>query len=349
MAKLRFFLTLPLFLYSLTCSGAGMNLFSNKYDYYASESAPKGYVMRIIAGSLSGEDGSVSVPSLSNIQNGWGTGKSASAVGDDRKPLPRTLSIAFFSFVENQFYRGHFDLPYDKILKLFKEGHYSPKDNKHITYDSIVVGVAPGGAVAVWLESLDKTTEVFFGQAEKATVDWSVMTDNPMPREEFIEKILLNHLKTPEAVAALKKNGVPIGLWSRYRTHYAWQPVFTDIRLRDGRASYIRYYNGERDYWDYPLDKTQAAATRPIPMEMVFVWENTAEKGRMLEVYFDEAEIFSAFAKLASQNRPMLLEIHPNPPGAKDIISVLLRNDKDEIPLNKTIIKNYGAGPNKKQ
>ena len=324
-----------------------MKLFSDKFDYSASESAPKGYVMRIVSGSLGYEGGSVSVPSLADNQNGWGQGWSANVVGPDSKPLPSSLGITFFSYTENQFYRGGFELPYDRILKLFKEGHYSPKDNKHITYDTLVVGVAPGGAVAVWAESLDKTTEVFFGQAQKVDIDWKLMTSSEIPRAQYVQETLLDEL-SPEAIAVLKKNGVPLGLWSRYRTRYAWQPQFSEMRLRDGRVSYIRYFNGERDYWDYPLDKTKAAEMRPLPKEMVFVWENTAEKGRRLEVYFDEAEIFTAFKKLGSQGQPLVLEIRPNPPQTKDVVSVWLRNDKDVLLLSGTEIKNYGAGPNKK-
>ena len=337
------------FLFSSVSYGVGMNLFSDKFDYSTSESAPKGHVMRIMAGSLGYEGGSVSVPSMADNQNGWGKSWSANVGSDDLKQLPNTLDIAFFSYTENQFYRGHFDLPHAKIVKLFKEGHYSPKKNKHITYDTFVIGVAPGGAVAVWAESLDKTVEVFFGQAEKTDIDWQYMTNNPMPRDQYIQLTLTEQLKTNEAATAVRKLGAPTGLWARYhRTRFAWQPVFTDIKLRDGRASEIRYYNGERDYWDYPLEKTKAAETRPLPKEMVFVWENTVEKGRMLEVYFNEAEIFEAFQKLGGQNQPLQLEFRPNPEGSKDIISIWLRNDKEAQQLSRTEIKNYGAGPNKK-
>ena len=43
-------------------------------------------------------------------------------VGDDFKPLPNKLVITWFSYIENKFYTGEFDLPYDKIKQLFDEG-----------------------------------------------------------------------------------------------------------------------------------------------------------------------------------------------------------------------------------
>jgi hypothetical protein len=338
MAKfLRGAIWLPLCFFSLSCSGAGMNLFTSKFEYQASESAPKKNVMRILAGSLSSDDGSLYIPNMSDIDNGWGTGASSHVVGPDRKPLPKRLDVAFFSYLENQFYRGHFDLPYDKVLKLFKEGHYSPKEDKHITYHKFVVGVAPGGAVAVWLVSMDKTTEVFFGQAEKVEEDWRAMTDNSMPRKEYVRQVTQESLKTPEAIAALHKNGPPIGLWSRYRTRYSWQPVFTGITLENGRISTIMYFNGERDYLDYPLDKINAASTRAVPSEIHFVWEHTkATKdtkatGTVFRLFFDEAD------------QPLQLELRMEVANGKKSFTIWLRNDKESTQLKRTLVKNFVA------
>ena len=320
-----------------------MNLFTSKYIYQASESAPKKNVMTIVAGSLNYDGGSRYIPNGSALDNGWGTGKSSHVVTDS-EPLPKSLGVLFFSYTENQFYRGRFDLPYDNIAKLFKEGHYSPKEEKHITYDSFVVGVAPGGAVAVWAESLDKTTEVFFGQAEKVEEDWSIISSNPnISREEFNRRRIKESLVTPEAIAALLKNGPPIGLWSRYRTRYSWQPVFTGMTLKNGRISTIMYFNGERDYLDYPLDKTNAASTRAIPSEMVFVGAPPGTKNKLVELYFNEPEIFDAFKKLGSNNQSLQLEMRAEVVAGKSSFTIHLRNDKESIQLKRTEIKTYNT------
>ena len=42
--------------------------------------------------------------------------------GDDVRELPDRLSILYYSLAEKQFYKGTFNLPYDKILTLFREG-----------------------------------------------------------------------------------------------------------------------------------------------------------------------------------------------------------------------------------
>src|SRR5690625_6890835 len=76
---------------------------------------------------------------------------------------PQWVGIKFFSYTENQFYHGKFELPYDDIRRLFKEWD---RLNDRPAYNRIMTGVAPGGAVAVWLTGQVKTTEVFFGKAE---------------------------------------------------------------------------------------------------------------------------------------------------------------------------------------
>lgn len=324
---------------------------TDKFDWHASESAPFNYPMEIIAGSLSYHDGSGSlyVPDGSRIDDGWGKGISSHVTGERFKPLPNKLTISFFSYTENQFYRGQFNLPYDKILQLFQDGYYSPNENKHSTYDQIVVGVAPGGVVAVWLSGILKTTEVFFGQAEKYVGEWSSITSNTrLSREEYVQRGIKDALKTPEALEALKKNGVPLGLWASYRTRYAWQPLFTGMTIRDGRINAITYFNGELDYLDYPLEKTIAASTRAVPSYMSFVWERTKIQGRSYRLTFNEPQIFAAFKKLGNENPPLQLEMRMTPrEGAVPVFSVWLRNAKEAIPLDRTDIKIYGVDDRK--
>lgn len=324
---------------------------TDKFDWHASESGPHSYPMEIIGGGLNYHDGSGSlyIPDKSTIHHGWGTGISSHVTSPKFKPLPHKLTITFFSYTENQFYRGKFDLPYDKILKAFQDGYYSPNENKHSTYDQIVVGVAPGGAVSVWLSGIGKTTEVFFGQAEKFEGEWSSILDNPKyTREEHVRLVIQESLKTPEALAALKKNGVPLGLWSHYHsTRYPWQPLFTGMTVRDGRIN-VKYFNGELDILDYPLEKTIAASTRAVQSYISFTWEYTKVVGRSYKLTFNEPEIFDAFQKLGNGQPPLQLEMRMTPTDAgKKVFSVWLRNAKESIPLKQTSIEIYGVSDRK--
>src|SRR5690606_26482489 len=114
----------------------------------------------------------------------WGQMVSSHLVGPDLKPLPDRLEITFFSFLENQHYQGTFDLPYDDILAMFREGENPEGDP---TYDRIMVGVAPGGTVAVWLMGVAKTTEVFLGKADPVDLDLMAFGEKIRDRDAYVQ------------------------------------------------------------------------------------------------------------------------------------------------------------------
>ena len=65
--------------------------------------------------------GSLYIPSAT-LHGGWGRAVSLHVVGDELKPLPDSVEVLFFSFLENKFYQGRFALPRDSIARLFREG-----------------------------------------------------------------------------------------------------------------------------------------------------------------------------------------------------------------------------------
>lgn len=320
-----------------------------KFDWTSGDSAPLKYPMEILGGSLAYHDGSGSLPVRGGtyIDHGWGTTYSSQVMGPDLKPLPNRLRITFFSFTENKFYRGDFPLPYEMILKRFQEG-YDNLDGDRITYDEILVGVAPGGAVAVWLRGVSFTTEVFFGKAEAADdIPWSALTSaTHITREQYVQKMIKASLKTPEAYAALQKNGVPVGLWERYRTRYAWKPVFPGIRLtpkRNGRIDSIKSFNGEEEI----VDPAVAQATRVVPRELYFsgapVGTPVGTRNKSVKLFFHEPEILAAFEKLGAGGRPLQLEVRLEVIDNQNHFSVWLKNDKETLELKRTTIKSYNT------
>ncbi|MCF6336680.1 MAG: DUF2931 family protein [Gammaproteobacteria bacterium] len=317
---------------------------TTKFDWLATESAPKNYPMKIVQGTLFYPgSGSLYVPNRKKIHYGWGTSISTHVVGPDLKPLPERLEITFFSYTENQFYHGVFDLPYDKILALMQAGFYSPKAKKQITYNEIRVGVAPGGTVSVWLDSIDGSIEVFSGQAEKADTDWKRINDNPkITREEYVRSGLENTL-TPEALQTLKQNGVPLGLWQTYRKRYDWQPLFTGIEP-PALIQRIRYFNGENEFLYYPLSEAKAAALRAIPQSMIVNLDWPGIGKLRFDFDFNEEEIFAAFKKISSQGLPFNLEMRvAEKPDKSHGLWIVIANEKEYVVLDHTHIKTYGT------
>lgn len=315
-----------------------------KFDWQASESAPQNYPMKIISGDFSSVDGSsLYVPDGKLLHHGWGWGVSSHVVGPKLKSLPNRLDISFFSYTENQFYSGSFELPYKKILALFQAGHYSPKDQAHVTYIRITVGIGPGGAVSVWVNSLDRSVDVFFGYAEKVEGNWKLINDNPKyPRDEYV-RLGIEETLTPDALADLHKNGIAFGLWERYhKRRYHWQPQFTHIDVYESRVDYIKYFNGELDFIDLPLDKKSQNETRAVPSVFDFTWARPPAKPLRFLLEFDEDEIFKAFETLGSQGQALQFEMSIIKVEDGRELSIRLHNDKETIILKNTKIDQYG-------
>jgi len=298
-----------------------------KFEWDANESAPKHYPMEIIRGTFiyKGEtERGLYIPSGGTLIAGWGRPISSHVTGEKYKPLPDKLDITFFSYAEKQFYHGKFELPYENILKYFQAG---VADNPaQPTYSSIMAGIAPGGVVAVWVIGTGGYHEVFFGQAEKVDLNpsaaFALPFESKAQSDEYIHEGLIEVLK-PEEIEDLKTNGIPFGLWARYRKQYQW-----DVRLtKEFELTYTGYQflNGERY-------KKPGMILRPVPKQ-VAIKTVINNQERIFTVIFDEFEIMDAFEKLAIDNRPIYLEFEPRLP--RDTLKARLYNDKQSIELNK--------------
>jgi len=314
-----------------------------KYAWDATDSAPEHYPLQIIQGTFyyHGEsDKGLYIPSGGTLHDGWGEAVSSHVVGDRFKPLPDRMKIAFISFAEKQFYLGEFALPYEKIESLFRDGvehpYTLPNGHSFPMYSRIMAGVAPGGAVAVWVTG-KRTKEVFFGQAKKVSLNpgsaFGVSFENKADADAFIAKQVTNSL-SPDEVESLKKNGIPFGIWERYRKIYHWRPVFKDGHYP--KDIDIGFLNGEAiaEWTSWKNDDRQSPL--PAPGYASFMTSFNDHKV-LFTVTFDDAEIMSAFEKLGADGKKVYLEFEPSMPRTD--IRIRLYNDKESIELKKFISK----------
>jgi hypothetical protein len=321
---------------------------TNKFDWLASESAPNYFPMEIVSGYFHDpEGGSLYVPNKRLICEGWGEGVSTHVVGPDLKALPNRLTITFFSYTEDQFYQGDFQLPYERILQLFNSPYYSHKNEQVINYRRLVAGVAPGGLVTVWVVSADRTLEIFSGQAEKTELDWSVITPNTKtPRPQYLTIMIEDSRSelSPEAKEAMAKSPVPLDRWKNYRKRYNWQLQFTG-QEPPKMVDYIKYFNGERDLLLYPHSEEYLSQPHAVPKAMTFVWEWPVGHPLKIKLAFDEKEIMEAFQELDKDNLPIYLSflMYDNKEQGIRSMLIYLKNEKREFGLGKTKLETYGV------
>lgn len=314
----------------------------SKFDWLASESAPKGYPMQIISGSFYDKHGDAYIiPGRKKIHDGWGTEVSIHVVGEEKKSLPIRLDILYFSYAENSFFEGTFELPERQILNLFKAGYYSPKSDDQVTYRMIVVGVAPGGRVSVWLKGIDKTTDVFSGVAEKTEIPWeNVAKTKQFSREGYIS-VILEEAIGQEGIAKIKQEGISFGVWEKYRKLYDWKPIVTGVAMPKVLNNFS-FFNGEKDYFSKFYDNDWSNELKAIPSSMQFTWKHEKNNAYSLEVQFDEDEIFEAFEAITvKSSKP--IEFNIDISQVKDVLyyRFFLRSDNEVIELTNGNFEHY--------
>ena len=309
---------------------------ATKFEWFATESAPQHYPMKILEGTFfyhNGGDTGLNIPSGGTYEGEWGKFISTHVGGEDLKELPDRISIVFYSLAERQFYKGTFDLPYEKILSLFRESAAGDK-NKPL-YRRIMVGTAPGGVVAVWLTG-SQTKEVFFGQAEKLDLSYGraigIRFDSPADEAEFTAGLLTDILK-PDEIAALKKDGIPFGTWARYRKLYRWDiKIAGEIPVRLGGMR-VAFLNGENAEIEFPFSEIVANAERPLPRRF-FLKPTINNLPHNFVIHLGEFELMDAFEKHGANGELVHIEVWPGLP--RETTKVRVYNDKESIALPKT-------------
>ena len=249
--KIWLFLFLPLQLAS--CQNHNSNnkdMNEPEYEWGISVNAPIGYPIHVYAGRV-GPQYITSDLWCSTEEPDWGS----AYVNEENDPneLPKDIDIVWFSFIENCFYNLQASLDYEKIEKLFKEGFEQRiryGELHHTTYNGLVVGLAPGGTVVVWVgKGYSPITEV--GRFQASQIYLTETSDMDSHERLIFDKEYRKSLATAPNIVPLevqKANEgkpIPYNLWDRYaETQYRWYPTF---EIPDGKMGdvFFQYWNGE--------------------------------------------------------------------------------------------------------
>ena len=223
-----------------------------EYEWGVAVNAPIGYPIRFYAGRVGGM--SIIGELYSELREpDWGCAFGYESTSMDK--LPKSVDMVWLSYKEDCFYRLKTAIDYEKIAKLFREGfdeRFSNGKMNHTTYNTVVVGIAPGGVVVLWVGSgYFPIKEIGRYQAEKIALREPEGLDNHQRLifdKEYAKRLLTNNTIIPEDFReANKDKPIPFGLWDSYRDHqYQWYPTFEIPNGRIGDVDY-QYWNGEAD------------------------------------------------------------------------------------------------------
>ena len=172
-----------------------------KLEWSAGVCAPKLYPVEVYRGDFYTSTDWESIPNGGSVDAGWGV--NGMNMGETNI-IPEGFKITYFSYFENKFYTGKFELPHARIKQLFEEGVIDYGSKQFETYIAIIVGMAPEGLLVVWMMTYDKQVEIGRYQAKEMDLEWEIFkpTVDEDERDELI-KIVTDRL--PEARTNFEK------------------------------------------------------------------------------------------------------------------------------------------------
>ncbi|WP_230035434.1 DUF2931 family protein [Chryseobacterium sp. Bi04] len=320
-----------------------------KFSYRVTMTAPKEYPVEVHIGTLTDDKKELicGVPKAGVTTGSWQY--DGAEAGQGGSTIPSHMDLTYVSYAEKKFWRVDADLPKEKMLQLFREGFMiqgNPDGNgdfpwEESTYDGITIGAAPGGVVIVWLSGNHHRREVCRLQAKEITVDKNKFRPHPQydeTQEQFFEKKY--SINVPDSMKTeIAKNGIPYGLWDKYREKYNYR-----FRLHpyDGKDTFDQVYrlnyNGESEY----LIGAKAAEIYKkdaIPYNVTFMMQKYSA-----EIGFDDTELMRIFENFKEKHPGKPIDIVLVPTFMYKDIKLYAECDGEKIQLEKVKIVEIWGG-----
>ena len=299
-----------------------------EYKWGVAVNTPIGYPIRFYAGRVGGMS---IIGELYSITEEPDWGCAAGYESRSMEELPQNVDMVWLSYKEDCFYRLKTAIDYEKIAKLFREGFNQRVPNgevRHATYNTVVVGIAPGGVVVLWVgKGYFPIKEIGRYQAEKIEFREPEGLDNHQRlifSKKDREEVLNSNTIIPEDFREANKNKpIPFGLLDNYRDNqYQWYPTFEIPNGRIGDVDY-QYWNGEADtffFTDFIALEGQKDVFAPqelyhdirkLPLYKEIRFNYKAEDGIKYGVglQFDWEDILKAYKKVFGE-RPEEVKAH---------------------------------------
>ncbi|WP_282057166.1 DUF2931 family protein [Maribacter luteus] len=315
-----------------------------KFEWRPTANAPKYYPAEVIAGNFYMQDGSsIYIPTGHTLMTGWGNTGAAHIVGEDFKPVPYKFDIKWVSYLEEKFYGGTFELPKEKMEALFEKGFINSR-NQQETYDSIVLGLAPGGVLVVWMYG-SFTVEIARYQAEEVEVtEEEFIPYANMSKEQYVKETKKDIIDE-DIKGAIDVDNIPFGIWDTYRKKYNWAPKV--LFKKEGetllKTIVVNYYNGEffNTYGQNPV--VTEMKERPIPYRSAMSWRDDQNNNYGAKVFFDEKEIFGLFDTIYNQKKAPKANLIFEIDKFNSSLKVYFKTENEIYPIKKAEVKVYLA------
>lgn len=267
---------------------------NNKYEWLILTTADEGYPMEIKSGAFYDENGEdiAGIPGDMYLSSQWWNGDSGvMIVGDEFRSIPASMSIKWFSYAEDKFYKGTFKLDYEKLKSIFKKGLGCGKVKINSRY--FKVSIAPKGQVFLYLISPNTELVGNFQATEYSVIDFKeemhIQKHIEITRDSLLKLNIKNMpLQTQKEIANKK---ISTEIWKDINLKYPWKysleaEEFEHLTLTmQEEKKGVEYINGENAWCIDGTDYFLNPKPKPIPLEIDGSFKTSAGRTFTIRIY----------------------------------------------------------------
>lgn len=191
-----------------------------EYNIYTSGNAPWLYPTDMIYGLLWYEEGSaIEIPIKMPFKGEWGNALTTALTLREKFPIPFKLDILWLSIIEHIFYEFEAELP----SSLIEQNWNKVDSNNNKIFSHIVVGMAPYGKIAIWINGSNKSILISWQRAKQVYVN--LLSFKPYLRlkttEEYCNHFIDEDLQVKNN---LRTKGLPsLNLFDKYMQQFTYR------------------------------------------------------------------------------------------------------------------------------
>ena len=259
---------------------------NNNYEWLVLTAADDGYPMEIIYGELTDPIGrGGNIPTGQLLRSRLFRDAGMMIVGDEFRPLPHKMKIKWFSYAENKFFKGEFDLDHKYIEAIFEQEEYIYRDGGGIDFKVVPI---PGGKVMLYLYGVN-TFLLGIYQGE----EYIVKDDDAFHREMRLmkgtvagEDTRLEYVKffqeelPKQTLNEIKNNTIPTDIWDKISVKYPWRFTFHLVDRNDypekivgEEENHVVFINAERRLKLNEVNYFITPEPKPIPIELATTFD----------------------------------------------------------------------------
>lgn len=314
-----------------SCQESKMN--EKKQVWAGAVVAPKEYPVEIYNGALSSNEYAYNFgPIYGILKQGWSSSGKSMGRPDTPIEFPDELKMTWYAIQEQKFYTGNWKLDKEQISKVWQEGSLNVKTGTKEEFETLIVGLAPGGNVALWAEGARQVLLATF-QAHDTTINKE--TANP-DFEHFFRQEYRNAAYTPEKLygtelyAQLQGKGWPDPkLYLDYNKKYAWKFAVEGIGIGPKDYFYYECFNGERDQL---LNTSDGNTDLPkaIPEHISVKWQDSKQQHWVADTRFKYDVIKKAFEQFdPAEKIDLLIQVDI----ASNVLNTYLKSSSKQVKI----------------